>query len=379
MNFTVDDADPSFSYSNGWAVQSDSDADRDEFFQSTYHVATADGASMSFQFQGSAFTLYGSKGPGHAKYQLQFDSTVVTLDASADETAFRQELFSHAFSSNGSSAVHLVKMTAILSGDGVKGKWLDVDYITFTSGSGAASSIGTATSTPPWETSQTASGSSSSSSSVIPFSGSTSPAASSSSSSSNKVPTVLAVLFGVLIGIALLVLTIYLILRRVYNRRRARERAFRYGQSSINPSGFSAASAASAASQKSAPSGTGGGGGGSGSGFIDTVTSVFGGGGSPRSPTPSSPMMNYTHMHELSAPSLSLSNHALEMRGMSIDRPQTREGLVQTPSSAREGAGTPTTSRPLLSASPIAWTRQLKVAGGHKGDADSLRTDFLQV
>lgn len=67
MNFTVDDADPSFSYSNGWAVQSDSDADRDEFFQSTYHVATVDGASMSFQFQGSAFTLYGSRGPGHVR------------------------------------------------------------------------------------------------------------------------------------------------------------------------------------------------------------------------------------------------------------------------------------------------------------------------
>ena len=65
---------------------------------------------------------------------MQFDSTVVTLDASADETAFRQELFSHVFSSDGTSSVHLVRMTAVLSGDGVQGKWLDVDYISFTSG-----------------------------------------------------------------------------------------------------------------------------------------------------------------------------------------------------------------------------------------------------
>ncbi len=65
---------------------------------------------------------------------MQFDSTVATLDAYADETAFRQELFSHVFSPNGTSAVHLVKVTALLSGDGIKGKWLDVDYITFTSG-----------------------------------------------------------------------------------------------------------------------------------------------------------------------------------------------------------------------------------------------------
>ena len=64
---------------------------------------------------------------------MQFDSTVVNLDASADETAFRQELFSHSFSAN-ESAQHLVKVTAVFSGDGVQGKWLDVDYITFTSG-----------------------------------------------------------------------------------------------------------------------------------------------------------------------------------------------------------------------------------------------------
>ena len=49
-NFTVDDADPTFAYSGGWAVQSDSDPDREEFFQETYHVATADGATASIQF-----------------------------------------------------------------------------------------------------------------------------------------------------------------------------------------------------------------------------------------------------------------------------------------------------------------------------------------
>ncbi|TFK87662.1 hypothetical protein K466DRAFT_565251 [Polyporus arcularius HHB13444] len=372
MNFTVDDADPTFAYSTGWAVQSDTDADRDEFFQGTYHAATADEASMSFQFQGSAFALYGSKGPGHAKYQVQFDSTVATLDAYADETAFRQELFSHVFSPNGTSAVHLVKVTALLSGDGIKGKWLDVDYITFTSGPGTTSSIGTATSTPPWET-ETAS--SSANSSLSPFAFATSAAPSSASSS--KAPTVLAILFGVLIGIALFILAIFLVLRRIHSRRRARERAFRYGQSSVNPSpspyGGARFPSAMAGSPQSAPSG---------SGIINTVTSVF----SPRSLTPGSPMpsTNYEHMHDLSAPSLSASasQNALEMGSLSLDAlsHSAREGVyAQAP--AREGAGTPsspTTARPLMSTSPIAWTRQ-KVAGGHTGDADSLRTDFLQV
>ena len=169
MNFTVDDADASFIYSaNGWAVQSQNDPDLNQFFQRTYHVATQDQATMSFQFSGSAFTLYGSKGPSHvrpflgflasfavrlscarvctlpfpishslfpgpqASFMAQFDGTAVTVDASAQTTAFRQPLFSHVFSDNGTVAQHLVKVTASLGGG--KNTWLDLDYITFTSG-----------------------------------------------------------------------------------------------------------------------------------------------------------------------------------------------------------------------------------------------------
>lgn len=66
-----------------------------------------------------------------AKYQVQFDNTVINLDASADTTAFRQELFAHTFSASG---VHTVKLIAVLAGDGIKGRWLDVDYITFSAG-----------------------------------------------------------------------------------------------------------------------------------------------------------------------------------------------------------------------------------------------------
>lgn len=63
---------------------------------------------------------------------MQFDNVVTTLDAAADETAFRQELFAHTFSTN-ETAQHLVKVTAVLSGSGVVGTWFDLDYITFTS------------------------------------------------------------------------------------------------------------------------------------------------------------------------------------------------------------------------------------------------------
>lgn len=68
------------------------------------------------------------------KFQVQFDSTVVNLDASAATYQFQQELFAHTFTPVNGSASHLVKLTAVLSGDGLQGKWLDVDYITFASG-----------------------------------------------------------------------------------------------------------------------------------------------------------------------------------------------------------------------------------------------------
>ncbi|KAI0365159.1 hypothetical protein BV20DRAFT_982764 [Pilatotrama ljubarskyi] len=153
-NFTLDDTDPTLAFSPAWATQLPSDPDLDHFFDRTYHAAQADGATMTFQFNGFAFALYGSKGPGHAKFQVQFDSTVLTLDAAQPQTAFHQQLFAHAFGNGSESATHLVKLTAVLSGDGIQGRWLDIDYITFASAPDSqwTSSIGTVTSSPPWLT-----------------------------------------------------------------------------------------------------------------------------------------------------------------------------------------------------------------------------------
>ncbi|KAI0628928.1 hypothetical protein C8Q77DRAFT_1067482 [Trametes polyzona] len=376
-NFTLDDTDPTLTYSaNGWATQLPTDPDLDEFFDRTYHAAQTDGASMTFTFRGVGFAVYGTKGPGHGKYRVQFDSTVVTLDASAPETAFRQELFAHTFTPANASATHFVNLTAVLSGDGVQGRWLDVDYITFASSpaSDAAPSVSTITSLPPWLTgsSQTPSPSN------TPFASASASASGSDEHKSSKVPTILAALFGALIGLALILFGVYLVLKRTYDRRRARERAFRYGQSSANPSVSLAGTAATgtaagvaaqginayyansaAGSGKSAGLGAGAGAGGVGGEVIDLV-----------------PLRRESGV--LRDGSLS------EMRSMSTDvhGQGSREGAA-SPAGASGGGGSGGgggggASRPLLSASPIAWTRQ-KVGGRHKGDADSLRTDFLQV
>ncbi|OSC96830.1 hypothetical protein PYCCODRAFT_1472280 [Trametes coccinea BRFM310] len=336
MNFTLDDSDPSLSYSpGGWAVQPPNDPQLDQFFDRTYHAAQQDGATLSFTFAGSGFAVYGSKGPGHAKLQVQYDTIVVNnIDTSAAQTAFGQVLFAHSFGS--APAQHSVKLTAVLSGDGLQGKWLDVDYITFTTAYNASSTsaIPIVTSSPPW----LAGSSSTNAPSATPTPGATFK----DTSSPSKTPTILAALFGAIIGLTILFLVAYVFLRRVYDRRRARERAFRYGQSSVNPSLVGTATAT--ATVPYVPSSGG---------------SVKSGDVGAREPSQRSAPLSPT---QGGARDGSLSSNVVEMRSLSTE-------------ANREGAGTPT--RPLLSASPITWTRQ-KV-GKHKGDADSLRTDFLQV
>lgn len=220
--------------------------------------------------------------------------------------------------------------------------------------------------------------------------GSTSVSVSGSSSGSpSKLPTILAILFGVLIAIALLIGALWLVLRRVHDRRRARERAFRYGQSSVNPASSASAMGtgyytSSAASAKSGGGLSGPGGGGSGGssrgGLLHSLFSAFssaprhvhghGHGHAPSMSVREQPGRTYT-------PVASLSSHVLEMGSMSLEMRERERELQRDREREREDAGTPNTARALLSASPTAW-------GGmrgkrSRGDADSLRTDFLQV
>ena len=184
-----------------------------------------------------------------------------------------------------------------------------------------------------------------------------SPSHSPSSPSQSKVPTILAILFGALIGLAALAVLAWFLLRRVYARRRARERAFRYGQSSVNPSSTTGYYAASAKS--GAPTST--------TRPLSPPTSAM--------PEYQIPMGYYPADAYGEGSLVSVQGAAAgETRGVSLDR---RERESERERGAGTGSATPSTGRPLLSQSPIAWTT--RKIGGHKGDADSLRTDFLQV
>ncbi|KAI0669340.1 hypothetical protein C8Q78DRAFT_1095822 [Trametes maxima] len=382
MSFTLDDSDPSLAYSvDGWAVQPPGDPQLGEFFQRTYHATQQDGATLKFQFSGSAFAIYGSKGPGHALYRVQADNVVVNLDASAPQTEFQQELVTHTFDQSG---VHTVILTALLSGVGLKGKWLDVDYITFTT-TNCRPNIATVTSTPPWfsDSSQTNSGASPTG--LVPFNSPSSP--STSSPKPSNIPTILAILFGALIALGLALLALYLVLHRISTRRRARERAFRYGQSSANPAGsgsvagsaahaYAYAHSLGASAKEAAQAYAFNAGGGAGGGGIGGATGgvPVGAGGAGAGGAPSQRSAGY-----YSTGHASLGSNVVEMRAVSTEL--LRENAASPAASSGIGAGGSAGTgggRPTVSSSPIAWTRQ-KVGGGHRGDADSLRTDFLQV
>lgn len=55
MNFTFDDSELDLSYSTGWETQPSTDPNLSSFFQSTYHAATSDGATVNLTFFGASF------------------------------------------------------------------------------------------------------------------------------------------------------------------------------------------------------------------------------------------------------------------------------------------------------------------------------------
>ncbi|TDL18909.1 hypothetical protein BD410DRAFT_774472, partial [Rickenella mellea] len=235
-NLTVDDTNPSIVYSANWATQNPADPDLSQFFSKTYHTAVADGASANISFTGSAVYIFGSTGPAHANYSVQFDGFIVGLSASRPTTSYQQPLFFHTFDTVGQHFVSIVARPV------PGGNWLDVDFITVTTAdstnttasnsattAGGANNVGTIT--PPWAT---ANGAQISGASLPSASPSSQTSAGSSSKDSNsalsKTTLTLSIVFGAIIGIVLIVIIILVCLQRRQAKLSRREASFRYGQ-----------------------------------------------------------------------------------------------------------------------------------------------------
>ncbi|KAI0261772.1 hypothetical protein BC834DRAFT_894613 [Gloeopeniophorella convolvens] len=198
MNFTLDDASGLLTYSSAWESQPNNDPYLSSFFQSTYHAALSDGASVNFSFSGSAVFVYGSTGPQHAQFSVFFDEFVQDLTAETNETEFRQLLFSHTFENN--SAPHIVSIVAHPT---IESPWFDLDFITFTQDTNrTVSSTPTPASPtilPPW--------SAQTSSLAVPVT-----ASSKSTRSSARPTTIAAITLGAVLGIVLLALLVVFLL-----------------------------------------------------------------------------------------------------------------------------------------------------------------------
>jgi len=396
MNFTLDDDSSQIVYSAGWGVQSADNSDLDQYFARTYHVAEQDGASVNVTFIGSAIAIYGSTGPDHADYTVQFDDDVLpNQSAFASKTQFQQLLFQYDFSTGNVAGIHFVSLQAIFTS---RGDWLDVDFLTFTDGNittAATSTAAAATVTPPYLSSETSNSSGS---------GLATPSAASdsnTSSSSSKVPTILAGLFGGILGLTLIFVGVWAFLRHLYYRKRRREHAFRLGAPPPNTPKSTAFSEAISGRRRRG-----------------TVTTIhYHGGESATSFSLHNPFG--TGSRDPSASQVNLEMSGASMASMKVGVGQSTSGsggggfgnvfadsrggytavstrgppstlplmapdapLVPvragTPGGGGERkAGTPVKSpgvREFLTGSPVLWA-----GAKHKGDANSLRTDFLQV
>ncbi|THH29017.1 hypothetical protein EUX98_g5175 [Antrodiella citrinella] len=359
MNFTLDDTSSQLDYTPGaWAVQPPSDTQRTQFFQDTYHSAQEDGAQLNMSINGLSFYLYGSKGLGHGNFSVQYDDTIIFLSAYADASAFQQLLFSHTFDPN-STSPHFVSLTARLTGSGVRGSWLDIDYVTFTSPSSSTSPLTVSsgatvlpTVVPPWVSEPPPTSTSAAGSSATTNASASPPASTSSSSSktSSKVPVALAAVFGSIIALVILGAVIYYVLRRIHDSRRARERNFRMGNSSAIMTPSIATRNGSTTLLTLAPPGG---------------DSSAGG--------------KANNTHTITPPSSPGFGDMVSGAGAGGE---AEDKAVSTASSASAGASAvpllaapPSMPFAFLASSPISFNLTRK----HKGDADSLRTDFLQV
>ncbi|KAA1475884.1 hypothetical protein DENSPDRAFT_842761 [Dentipellis sp. KUC8613] len=239
MNFTLDDSSPQLIYSADWELQPANDPSLSSFFQSTYHAALQPKATVNLTFTGNAVYIYGSKGPGHAKFTVQCDGVIANVDASAAQTRFQQLLFGYTFP-NATSSAHFV---SLVTQPGTNGNWLDIDYVTFAQDaqSPASSALqfpGSGTLQAPWFSESQSSGASQTSGAVI--------AGSSATAGADAVPTttrardnsmlITSIVLGCLLGFLMLAVLFYFILHRRTSAK-AKGSRFQYG---ITPAGSTA-------------------------------------------------------------------------------------------------------------------------------------------
>ncbi|KAJ7680294.1 hypothetical protein DFH06DRAFT_973298 [Mycena polygramma] len=131
FNTTVEDYSPIISYSADWrAGSSTSDSLADLYSDSSFTLTQADGGTATFTYNGTSFSIFGSKRANHGFYQVTVDGNAFTPEngAVADPGQFQVPLFS---SPPLVQALHTVTIT----NQGTS--FIDIDFITWQSSVGS--------------------------------------------------------------------------------------------------------------------------------------------------------------------------------------------------------------------------------------------------
>ncbi|KAJ7155310.1 hypothetical protein C8R46DRAFT_1117400 [Mycena filopes] len=132
FNLTVDDFDSLITYpdQSQWTTPDPSaahDPALDIWFDGTYHRTNVTGASLSFEFKGSEFYLFGAAGPAFGSYAISIDGRKAEeCTAHAAQNASQHLLFSTA---RLPYADHVVKVTNLGTRHRGEGTDLLVDFV----------------------------------------------------------------------------------------------------------------------------------------------------------------------------------------------------------------------------------------------------------
>ncbi|KAJ7462259.1 hypothetical protein B0H11DRAFT_1735674 [Mycena galericulata] len=129
FNLTLEDYSPVITYSSDWRAGTSADSLADLYSDSSFTLTQTDGGTATFTYNGTSFTIFGSKRGNHGFYQVTVDGNSFPPDngESADPGQFQVPLFSSPPLAQG---LHTVTLT----NQGTT--FVDIDFITWQSSVG---------------------------------------------------------------------------------------------------------------------------------------------------------------------------------------------------------------------------------------------------
>ncbi|KAJ6586895.1 hypothetical protein DFH09DRAFT_1429551 [Mycena vulgaris] len=130
FNTTIEDYSPLITYSPEWRAGSSLDSSASLYSDSSFFLTQSDGATASFAYNGTSFTIFGAKRNNHGFFQIAVDgkALVPISGKSADPGEFQAPLYSSPSLPQG---LHTVTLT----NQGTT--FVDIDFITWQNSVGA--------------------------------------------------------------------------------------------------------------------------------------------------------------------------------------------------------------------------------------------------